>query len=74
MSVVKLDDLTPDGVHIVVDWEAMVIGSSVFIPCVNTDKATQQVKTICIERKGWDIVAKTRVESSLLGVRVWRIL
>ena len=74
MSVVKLDDLTPDGVHIVVDWEAMVIGSSVFIPCINTDKAIQQLKTICVNRKGWDIRAKGVIENPHVGVRVWRIL
>ena len=74
MSVVKLDDLNPDGVHIVVKWEDMVVGSSVFIPCINTDKAIQQLKTICFNRKGWDIRAKGVIENPHVGVRVWRIL
>ena len=74
MSVVKLDDLNPDGVHIVVKWEDMVVGSSVFIPCINTDKAIQQLKTIFVNRKGWDIRAKGVIENPHVGVRVWRIL
>ena len=74
MSVVKLDDLNPDGVHIVVKWEDMDVGSSVFIPCINTDKAIQQLKTICVNRKGWDIRAKVVIENPHVGVRVWRIL
>jgi len=73
-TVLKLDDLNPDGVRIVVDWPSMVVGSSVFVPCINTDKALQQVRGICVERMGWEIKAKSCVESDFLGVRVWRIL
>jgi hypothetical protein len=53
----KLYDVNPDGVRIVVDWGAMVVGSSIFIPCINTNKALQQVKRICVEELGWEIVA-----------------
>ncbi len=74
MSVLKLDDLNPDGVQIVVRWDDMVVGSSVFIPCVNTDKAIQQVKVICVDRRGWDIRAKARIENPHLGIRVWRLV
>jgi hypothetical protein len=51
----------------------MVTSSSVFIPCVNTQKAIQQVKTIA-KTKGWDVKAYVRVENNKLGVRIWRIL
>jgi hypothetical protein len=52
----------------------MVVGSSIFIPCVNTTEAIQQVKKICVAGMGWDIEARTVVETPYLGVRVWRIL
>ena len=42
----RLDDLAPDGVKIVVDWDAMVANASVFIPCVNNVKAEKQLLDI----------------------------
>ena len=36
-GVLKVDDLNPDGVRIVVKWDDMVVGASVFIPCVKTE-------------------------------------
>ena len=72
-GILKSDDLNPDGVRIIVDWDNMVTSSSVFIPCVNTQKAIQQVKTIA-KTKGWDVKAYVRVENNKLGVRIWRIL
>ena len=38
----KIDDLDPDKIKVTVSWEDMVIGASVFIPCVNTEKAKQK--------------------------------
>ena len=70
----KLYDVNPDGVRIVVDWGAMVVGSSIFIPCINTNKALQQVKRICVEELRWEIVAKVVIEKPLSGVRVWRLV
>ena len=32
MMTLKTHDLNPDGVRIVVDWGAMVVGSSIFVP------------------------------------------
>ena len=70
----RLHDLNPDGVRIVVDWSAMVVGSSVFIPCINTNKALQQVKRICVEEFDWDVRVKMVIEKPFSGVRVWRIV
>lgn len=70
----RLHDLNPDGVRIVVDWSAMVVGSSVFIPCINTNKALQQVKRICVEEFEWDVRVKMVIEKPFSGVRVWRIV
>lgn len=70
----KTYDLNPDGVRIVVDWGAMVVGSSIFVPCIATDKALQQIKRICVDEMEWDIVAKAVISGSHTGVRVWRLL
>tara|TARA_A100000172_G_scaffold77533_1_gene62058 strand:- start:265 stop:420 length:156 start_codon:yes stop_codon:yes gene_type:complete len=51
----------------------MVTSSSVFILCVNTQAAIQQIKNIA-KTKGWDIKTHVRVEDNKLGVRIWRIL
>jgi len=70
----KTYDLNPDGVRIVVDWGAMVVGSSIFVPCIDTDKALQQIKRICVDEMEWDIVARAVISGSHTGVRVWRLL
>ena len=41
--MLMLDDLSPDGVRIIVNWDKMVIGASFFVPCLNTHKAKEQV-------------------------------
>ena len=38
-GVLKISDLNPDGVRIIVAWDELVIGASVFIPCINTEEA-----------------------------------
>ena len=44
--MLKLDDLNPDGVKIVVNWSNMSCGHSVFILCINTEKAIAQLAKI----------------------------
>ena len=72
-GILKSDDLNPDGVRIVVNWGSMVIGSSVFILCVNVQEAVKQIKNVA-KTKGWDVETHVRVENNKLGVRIWRIL
>ena len=72
-GILKSDDLNPDGVRIIVDWDNMVTSSSVFILCINTQAAIQQIKNIA-KTKGWDIKTHVRVEDNKLGVRIRRIL
>ncbi len=69
--MLKLDDIAPDGVRIIVRWDRMGVGASVFIPCINARKAREQVNEI-FKRKGWKYLAKTTIESDKLGVRIWR--
>ena len=65
-GVLRLHDLNPDGVRIVVDWGSMVAGSSVFVPCINTTKALEQVRRICVDRFEWQIKAKSCFSGSFV--------
>ncbi len=67
----KVDDLNPDGIKVIVAWERMSVGASVFIPCVNTLQAKYQARKIA-ELKSWRIEIRTRIENKMFGVRIWR--
>jgi len=71
--VFMLDDLHPDGVRIVVNWESMRIGASVFIPCLNTHKAKEQVNKLS-KAKSWQVTTKIAIENGRLGIRIWRTI
>jgi len=72
MAILKKHNLNPDGVRIIVNWNGMVIGSSVFILSVNTQEALSQIKKV-MNDKGWEYQMQIRVEDEKLGVRVWRL-
>ena len=72
MAVLKKYDLNPDGVRIIVNWDDMVTGSSVFILSVNVQEALSQIKKV-MNDKGWEYQMQIRVEDDKLGVRVWRL-
>lgn len=71
--MLKLHDLNPDGVRIIVDWDSMKTGMSVFILCVNTEKAVKQIKNI-VQSKRWKVETRVVIEDGKLGVRIWRVL
>ena len=71
MKVLKTYDLAPDGVMIEVNWEGMAIGSSIFVPCINTGEAIKQVNKI-FRDKHWELEHRLRIEGGSLGVRFWR--
>jgi hypothetical protein len=72
-GILKTDDLNPDGVRIIVNWDNMVTSSSVFILCINVTLAVEQVYNVA-KRRNWQIKTQIRVENKKLGVRVWRIV
>jgi len=72
MAILKKNDLNPDGVRIIVNWDNMVAGSSVFILSVNIQEALSQIKGV-MNDKGWKYQMQIRVEDEKLGVRVWRL-
>ena len=73
MTVLRSHDLAPDGVRIVVDWGAMHVGTSIFVPCIDTEKAKKQIKSVFMARH-WEFLSRVRVENRYLGLRVWRTM
>lgn len=71
MGVLTIDQIAPDGLLIVVEWDNMRVGSSVFIPCIDTTEAIKQVRRI-FERKGWRMRIAIRPEKGIWGIRIWR--
>ena len=72
-GVLRIHDINPDGIRVVINWDALLVGASMFIPCINTNQATQQLTTIT-DKKGWKTTTKVTVESGKLGVRMWRTM
>ena len=73
MPILKIDEIAPDGVRIVLQWEKFVVGSSMFVPCINTEEAIKQVKRICKE-KGFTITCKVVIYNDKFGLRITRTL
>jgi hypothetical protein len=71
MGVLREDDIGPDGVVIVVDWDMMKVGHSIFIPCINVKLCLKQVGAI-FARRGWKLRTKVCIEHHILGLRIWR--
>jgi len=72
MGVLTHNQIAPDGALIVIDWDRLKVGSSVFVPCINTTLAKRQVREI-FERRGWKMRVAIRPERELWGVRFWRV-
>ncbi len=72
-DVLKVDDLCPDGIRVVVAWDSMVVGASIFVPCINTETARTQAACVMKDR-GWSVTSRVRTEDNKLGVRIWRVL
>lgn len=71
--VLRTYEINPDGVHIHIDWSRFKVGSSFFIPCINTEKAKAQVNKI-IATMDAQVTFKARSEGGKWGLRVWRTL
>jgi len=72
-KVMRLDDLNPDGLRVTINWENMDVSSSFFLPCINTEKGTKQLKSVA-KMKGWEFEVQICVENKKLGLRVWRTM
>lgn len=71
--MLMVDDISPDGIKIVTNWDAMRVGASVFIPCLNTQVAKEQVVKL-FKRKKWQVKTKIAIENGKLGIRIWRTI
>jgi hypothetical protein len=65
-------DLSPDGVRVCIDWDKFIVGTSIFIPCVNTKMAFRHVlDASSIDRSS--LTKRVCIEKGKYGLRVWRI-
>jgi hypothetical protein len=73
-ETVKYEDLVaPDGVAIAVNWDALEVGMSLFIPAINLLNLDRQVQKIAM-RKNFSLKGFNRIENGRLGIRFWRVL
>jgi hypothetical protein len=64
-------DLDPDGVLIRIRWKKFDIGSSVFIPCLETTDCKKQLRAIA-KRLDYTFKMVAKIEGKKCGVRIWR--
>ena len=60
------------GLNFSVNWRNFVIGSSFFVPCLDTDEALAQVLRTT-KRLRYKVKTQIVVEKGIQGLRVWRI-
>ena len=68
---IRYSDISPDGVRIAVDWDQFVVGTSIFIPCLNTKKVMYDVVNASGLPRS-DLLHRVCVEGGKYGLRVWR--
>jgi len=69
--ILKIGQIDPDGVAIDIPWDEWEVDSSVFVPCIDTDKAMKQLKAIARQRD-MKIECRIRIEK-YFGIRAWRV-
>ena len=67
------DAVTPDGIPVVVEWDRLGVGTSVFIPAVNLTKLAAQVRDIA-NRRSMIVKGFPRIEAGKYGMRFWRMV
>jgi hypothetical protein len=60
-------------VLILVDWDNFTVGSSVFVPAVNTQELIAQFYEVTDSMK-WYIDHRYRIENGKQGIRFWRLV
>ena len=71
LEIFSRDAVNPDGIRIHINWENFVIGSSVFIPAINTKKLRKQMWAYGREKNMY-FKSVERIEGGKLGMRFWR--
>lgn len=75
MAKQKSDPYTltlPEGEYYIA-WDDMVVGASMFIPCLSLMDCKRGLRNAA-KKLGMQISAQTAIENNLLGVRIWRTL
>lgn len=72
-SLIFNQRVNPDGVPIVILWDRLEVGASVFIPAVNTNRLLRQMRKLA-QRHNMAFQAVERIENGKLGVRFWRMV
>lgn len=67
------NEISPDGVVFEVYLDRFTVGTSMFIPCINTDKAVRQIKKIT-KLTSKQLEYRVVIEAEKYGVRIWRVL
>ncbi len=61
-----------EGVQIYIEWGKFIVGSSFFIPCIDTKSLRKQIEHHAAARE-MQVRMRDRIENSFWGVRVWRV-
>lgn len=70
---IKLTELSPDGIRILVDWGKFPVGASVFVPVIDSTRLRKQLQDVANALQ-FTVEVRNRIEDGKLGVRIWRIL
>jgi hypothetical protein len=60
------------GLPVIIEWHKFIIGSSFYIPTLDPDKLTEDIKREAQERN-MHVKSRFCLENGTQGVRVWRI-
>jgi hypothetical protein len=72
-GILRTNDINPDGIRIAINWDAFVVGASIFVPCINTKLAVRQLEVITNDND-FKCCSVVRVENNKMGVRLWRMV
>lgn len=61
-----------EGVQVEIEWEKFIVGSSFFLPCIDTASVRKQIEKHA-HAHGFEIKARDRRENLYWGLRVWRV-
>lgn len=73
-QILKHGIVDPDGIPMRIRWDLFKReGDSVFIPCLNTKRAADQMQYIAKARY-MRVRCQVRIENGKYGIRAWRTL
>ena len=60
-----------EGIPVIIEWHAMVLGASFFIPALDTEPLIKNI-LILAKQHGIRLKYKEKIENELIGIRFWR--